>query len=347
MTPFFSIIIPVYNVAPYLRECLDSVLAQTFTEWEAICVDDGSTDGCGAILDEYKAKDERFHIIHQNNAGVGAARNAALDVAKGEWVLFLDGDDVWNGTLLSIVAGMIAKWPNEKLFRFSFERFEGGFWQSMKKDCYVEDATFIDISQEISMRDFGFFFFCCYAYHKDLLAGIRFPRYIRGEDRCVFTRILLERVDSFVATNAMLYGYRKREGSAMNRRPSLQVLCDEMDHRLDIMEMIDVSGRRVDYAGDYWLEGYFTHRLPSLVLDRPDDARAVRKEWRRRLPRFMKCRGLSKRGRMLLRLSSSFLLRPVGDLLVFSLPYLRSKVPMLRPVARLYRRIMLHGEYAK
>ena len=67
MTPFFSIIIPVYNVAPYLRECLDSVVAQTFTDWEAICVDDGSTDGSGAILDEYEAGDKRFRVIHQRN----------------------------------------------------------------------------------------------------------------------------------------------------------------------------------------------------------------------------------------------------------------------------------------
>jgi len=74
MSPFFSIIIPVYNVAPYLRECLDSVLAQTFTDWEAICVDDGSTDGSGAILDEYAAKEPRIKVIHPKNAGVGAAR---------------------------------------------------------------------------------------------------------------------------------------------------------------------------------------------------------------------------------------------------------------------------------
>ena len=89
-----AILIPVYNAEKYLRECLDSVLAQTFPDWEAICVDDGSTDGSGAILDEYAAKDGRFRVIHQKNAGVSAARNAALDVAKGEWVCFVDADDV-------------------------------------------------------------------------------------------------------------------------------------------------------------------------------------------------------------------------------------------------------------
>lgn len=78
-TPFFSIIIPVYNVAPYLRECLDSVLAQTFTDWECLCVADGSTDDSGIILDEYAQKDPRFRVFHKKNGGVSAARNLALD----------------------------------------------------------------------------------------------------------------------------------------------------------------------------------------------------------------------------------------------------------------------------
>jgi len=107
MSPSFSIIIPVYNVAPYLRECLDSVLAQTFTDWEAICVDDGSTDGSGTIIDEYAARDKRFKVIHQKNAGVSAARNRALDEATGEWIGFLDADDVWVKEWLDrIVAGI-------------------------------------------------------------------------------------------------------------------------------------------------------------------------------------------------------------------------------------------------
>ena len=94
MTPFFSIIIPVYNAEHYLRECLDSVLSQTYTDWEAICVDDGSTDSSGAILDEYAARDPRFRRIHQSNSGVSVARNTALDAVKGEWILFVDSDDM-------------------------------------------------------------------------------------------------------------------------------------------------------------------------------------------------------------------------------------------------------------
>ena len=92
--PFLSIIIPIYKVEPYLRECLDSVAASPLDCWEAILVDDGSPDGCPQICDEYAAKDKRFRVIHQKNAGVSAARNAGIDIAKGEWIWFVDSDDI-------------------------------------------------------------------------------------------------------------------------------------------------------------------------------------------------------------------------------------------------------------
>lgn len=88
-----SIIIPVYNAAHYLRECLDSVRAQKYQHWEAICIDDGCTDESGAILDSYAALDDRFRVIHQKNQGVSVARNEGLYRAQGEWVSCLDGDD--------------------------------------------------------------------------------------------------------------------------------------------------------------------------------------------------------------------------------------------------------------
>lgn len=91
--PRFSIIIPVYNVQQYLPHCLDSVLAQTCPDWEAVCVNDGSTDGSLAILNEYASKDKRFRIIDQPNGGLSAARNAGIRAAKGEYVFFLDSDD--------------------------------------------------------------------------------------------------------------------------------------------------------------------------------------------------------------------------------------------------------------
>ena len=93
---FISIIVPVYNVEKYLRECLDSISLLKAVTWEAILVDDGSTDTSGQICDEYATQDSRFRVIHQKNAGVSAARNAGLDAAKGEWIWFVDSDDSIN-----------------------------------------------------------------------------------------------------------------------------------------------------------------------------------------------------------------------------------------------------------
>lgn len=91
--PKLSIIVPIYNVEPYIRRCLDSIHAQTFKDYEAILVNDGSTDKCGLIIDEYAQKDARIITIHQQNKGVSAARNAGLRIAKGQYIGFVDPDD--------------------------------------------------------------------------------------------------------------------------------------------------------------------------------------------------------------------------------------------------------------
>lgn len=101
MSPLFSIIIPVYRSGPFLRDCLDSIRNQTLTDWECICINDGSPDDSGAILDEYARKDARFTAIHQENRGVSAARNAGLSLAKGNWTAFVDGDDTVEPDMLA------------------------------------------------------------------------------------------------------------------------------------------------------------------------------------------------------------------------------------------------------
>jgi glycosyltransferase involved in cell wall biosynthesis len=91
--PKISIIIPVYNVEKYIQKCINSVFLQTFADFECILIDDGSSDNSGKICDEYAKKDERIKVIHQKNGGASCARNAGLDVAQGEWITFIDGDD--------------------------------------------------------------------------------------------------------------------------------------------------------------------------------------------------------------------------------------------------------------
>ena len=103
-----SIIVPVYNVRQHLRKCLDSILAQTFRDWELICVDDGSTDGSADILAEYAARDGRVRTVRQANAGQAAARNRGMDEAGGEYVMFCDADDWVEPTWCEELYGAIA-----------------------------------------------------------------------------------------------------------------------------------------------------------------------------------------------------------------------------------------------
>lgn len=111
----FSLIIPCYNVEAFLAECLDSVLAQSFSDWEAICVDDGSMDGSGAIAEDYAKRDARFHVVHQTNGGLSAARNTGLSYARGDYVLFLDSDDVLIPEALAVLAWQIEEHHPEVL----------------------------------------------------------------------------------------------------------------------------------------------------------------------------------------------------------------------------------------
>ena len=213
MLPKFSIIIPVYNVAPYLRECLDSVLAQTFTDWEAICVDDGSTDGSGAILDEYAAKDVRFRVIHQKNAGVSAARNAALDVMCGGWFLFLDGDDMFRPDVLEHFAQVIDE-----------NRCDGILMQPyvewLSRDEVTPTGPFKIVSRmkngphlmtgEVSANGFPF----GRVYRTKVFGALRFQRGIGMCEDVLFWSQAIGVPAEWIAAKGSYYYYRQRPGSA-------------------------------------------------------------------------------------------------------------------------------------
>lgn len=99
--PLISIIVPVYNSESTLNRCVDSILNQTFHDWELLLIDDGSTDQSGEICDQYDAKDQRINVFHKENGGVSTARNVGLDNAKGSWVTFIDSDDFISINFLS------------------------------------------------------------------------------------------------------------------------------------------------------------------------------------------------------------------------------------------------------
>ena len=96
---FFSVIVPVYKVEKYLPNCIESVLNQTFSDFELILVDDGSPDSCPEICDSYKEKDSRIKVVHKPNGGLASARRAGIKVAEGEYVYNLDSDDLIENTI--------------------------------------------------------------------------------------------------------------------------------------------------------------------------------------------------------------------------------------------------------
>lgn len=114
-SPAISIIVPVYNVSQYLRECIESILAQTFKDFELILVNDGSVDNSGKICDVFSSRDSRIKVIHKKNGGVSSARNAGLEIAKGEWITFVDADDMLLATYLS---GIYAPISNDEKIDF-------------------------------------------------------------------------------------------------------------------------------------------------------------------------------------------------------------------------------------
>jgi len=144
--PKLSIIVPVYKVEPYLPKCIDSILAQTFTDFELILIDDGSPDGCPRICDEYAAKDERIVVIHQENAGVSAARNAGLDAANGEYIGFVDSDDWIEPEMYEVMVASAIENDSDLVFCSWFDNSPDG--------SQISNRLFSDIPCVVSVDDF-------------------------------------------------------------------------------------------------------------------------------------------------------------------------------------------------
>lgn len=309
-----SIVIPVYNVAPYLRECLDSVLAQTFASWEAICVDDGSTDGSGAILDEYAARDIRFHVIHQANAGVSAARNRGMDEVKGEWIAFLDADDIVRDDWLELVGTMASTHPDVDAIHFGqieFVDLEAIDWR--RSGLSVRLHTYEGEVPEIFYSG-GFW---GKVYSRRVLGAPRFPLgYVRGEDR-LFLAQCVERMRQVVEINQLLYGYRCREGSAMNTKLTGERLLSE----LWIFEECKLRrSSKKTFSPYYWrkLVQYCTEYLSLLFFTADASDRPLFwDEWKTRLVGISSCKRFPCYYRLVLGAFRAMPFRPVAWFLFY------------------------------
>ena len=217
--PFFSVIIPVYNVAPYLRECLDSILAQSFTDWECLCVNDGSTDESGAILDEYAAKDTRFRVFHQENRGVSAARNQALACVCGEFICFADGDDIaypwWLETFYTLQqktgADLVrTKFPGHRPYKATPP--------NLRQLCAIEYHGRKDVLEWgwTTLSSDGYPFI--YALRRTCLGAARFLTGVRKKEDILFGLSFLPNLNRCVQCNIITYWYRYRANSAIRRK---------------------------------------------------------------------------------------------------------------------------------
>ena len=218
-----SIIVPIYNVEQYLGHCIDSILCQTFTNFELVLVDDGSLDGSGKLSDEYALKDDRIRVIHQANKGVSAARNAGLDIAVGKYICFVDPDDWVAPNYLSTIMRQVQNF-DALFWGFSFEYNDGS---RMSLSLREQDAMDISSKERILLHlcanDTGYNVLG-YVWDKVFRRNIieryhlRFERNIRfGEDE-MFTLAYCLKAESMKVIPNVLYHYLQRAGGLANQK---------------------------------------------------------------------------------------------------------------------------------
>jgi glycosyltransferase involved in cell wall biosynthesis len=216
LSPKFSIIIPVYNVAPYLRQCLDSVINQDYSDYEIICVNDGSIDGSLFILEEYKKKYPQINLISQDNKGLSAARNTGIKAATGDYILFLDSDDWLENNALKILHDNIA---GEDMLCFNGRRyFENGTQEEQDAGISETNLTGWNYYNKYALTSRKFHFVCTVLrlYKREFLLqnNLFFKEGIFHEDN-LFTPIACYYAQSVKVIPDTLYVYRIRSGSIM------------------------------------------------------------------------------------------------------------------------------------
>ena len=207
-----SIIVPVYNVAPFLDECIASIVSQSYTEWEAILVDDGSTDGSSNICDCWSKKDSRIKVIHQSNSGVSTARNNGIDAASGEYITFVDSDDYVDESYLQEMINATKKSPCDIVVsgvKYKYKNREEKIFAPSKKCSFTLSqencVTFVELNKV-------HLFYAPYSklYRSDIIKGnnIAFPKGISYGEDLLFIYNYLSHTKNIACTTQVNYNYR-------------------------------------------------------------------------------------------------------------------------------------------
>jgi len=211
-TPKISIIVPVYKVEPYLRKCLDSIVNQTYRNLEIILVDDGSPDNCPAICDEYAARDGRILVIHRQNGGLSAARNAALDVATGDYFGFVDSDDWVEPDMFEYLLTNLQRADADIAFCGRFEEFpnrsEPKGWP--RSEVMEREAALRHLLEDKVLHNFVW----DKLWKRELFDAVRFPVGKTFEDIAVVHRLFMAARRTVLLPEAK-YHYLQRQGSIL------------------------------------------------------------------------------------------------------------------------------------
>ena len=221
--PKISVIVPVYNVEKYLNRCIDSILNQSYSDFELILVDDGSPDNSGKICDEYAQMDERVRVIHKENGGVSLARNAGIDNARGEYITFIDSDDSIKGNFLE---SAIAHMDNVDLYVSGLEMITINNGEITKKDDYtIEEAKRLSITElyENVNKTFPQICICgptCKIYKANIIKdkGISFEKGISLGEDTLFNLSYCEHIEKVYFDKGIYYTYyRENENSLFSK----------------------------------------------------------------------------------------------------------------------------------
>lgn len=277
MKDLISIIVPIYKVEPYLDQCVSSIVAQTYQNLEIILVDDGSPDRCPDMCDEWAKKDDRIRVIHKPNGGLSDARNAGLDVCRGDYVAFIDSDD-WIETDYAEKMLEAAKADNADIVTCTFvnefettgktvykakEAFSGNTEQAL---LMLYDGTRIAVA---AMK-----FYRCTIWR-----DLRFPVGRLYED-ALTTYKAFDLADTIVQLPDGLYHYRIREGSIMTSAFSLKTVGIADVWKENYLFCKEHYPRVADAARSFWLE-----HIPPLIEQFPRSMTAEEKAEKKRLKR--------------------------------------------------------------
>ena len=214
MNPTISIIIPVYNAEPYLHRCVESILSQTFADFELLLIDDGSPDKSGAICDEYAEIDERIRVFHKENGGVSSARNIGLDNATGEWVTFIDSDDLLPNTMVFKTAASY----NADMIIFSY--IENYNKHNKIIEVIDEEVNTARGKNRILEKylDSGILKCICSKFIKrELIGDVRFDTNIRLGEDTLFIFQCLNNAQSFSLNSLPAYEYVTSDETNFNK----------------------------------------------------------------------------------------------------------------------------------